>query len=273
MITLKEIEEVLSEFKATERHEVKYAIQFFLPSLKQYVYINKQAGAKPSGLVIHPRAEFYKNELALLDGVETTGYLNHKSSMRKFPKRLNRGEQPIPFGIPFGFQTKESMRSFLIHLSEVKPLYLRNPEDEIADAKASGELDKLTETEVERLVSSRRGQGKYRKTVIDLWKRCSVTGCEQVGLLKASHIKPWRDSSNEERLDPYNGLLLTPNLDTLFDSGMISFDENGKILISESLDSSALSALNVEHSLKLRSLSKETAQYLKYHREFIYQAR
>jgi len=271
MITLEEIEEVLSEYNAIERHEVKYAIKFFLPLLKQYVYINKQAGAKPSGLVIHPRAELYKNELALLDGVETTGSLNHKSSMRKFPRRLHRGEQPIPFGIPFGFQTKESMRLFLNHLSEIKPFYLRNSEEEIADAKASGELDKLEETEVERLVSSRRGQGKYRKSLICLWKRCSVTGCEQVELLKASHIKPWRDSSNKERLDPYNGLLLTPNLDSLFDSGMISFDVNGQVLISESLDSSALSALNVDSSLKLCSLSEETAKYLKYHREFIYQ--
>lgn len=273
MIALEEIEEVLMEFEATERHEVEYAIQFFLPLLKQYVYINKRAGGKPSGLIIHPRAELYKNELALLDGIETTGFLNHKSSMRKFPKRLHRGEQPIPFGIPFGFQTKESMRLFLNHLSEVKPLYLRNPEDEITNAKVNGEFDKIPETEVESLVSSRRGQGKYRKSLIELWQRCSVTGCEQVELLKASHIKPWRDSSNEERLDPYNGLLLTPNLDTLFDSGMISFDRNGEVLISESLDSSVLSAMNVEPSLKLRSLSEETAKYLNYHRKFIYQAK
>lgn len=272
MITLKEIEEVLNEFKATEKHEVKYSIEFFLPLLKQYVYINKQAGCNPSGLVIHPRAELYKNELALLEGVETTGSLNHKTSMRKFPKRLNKGQKPIPFGIPFGFQTKEAMRLFLKHLSEVKPLYLRKPEEEILDAKENGEFGDLAETEVERLVSSRRGQGTYRKSLIELWNKCSVTECEQVELLKASHIKPWRDASNEERLDPHNGLLLTPNLDTLFDTGLISFDVHGKILISKSIDSSTLTALCIEPSLKIRSVHKETAKYLEYHREFIYQA-
>ncbi|EHN67914.1 hypothetical protein VFSR5_2780, partial [Aliivibrio fischeri SR5] len=75
MITLKEIEDVLNEFNATERHEVKYAILFFLPTLKQYLYINKQSGTKASGLVIHPRFEAYKNELLMIKGVETTGTL------------------------------------------------------------------------------------------------------------------------------------------------------------------------------------------------------
>ncbi|MUJ20617.1 DUF2002 family protein [Aliivibrio fischeri] len=271
MITLKEIEDVLNEFNATERHEVKYAILFFLPTLKQYLYINKQSGTKASGLVIHPRFEAYKNELLMIKGVETTGTLNHKSSMRKFPKRLHGGEQPIPYGVPFGFETKQVMREFINKLAAIKPYYMRKPESEISDAKNSGEFEQLTETEVERLISCRRGQGKYRKDLIDLWGKCSVTECKQVEILRASHIKPWRDATNNERLDPYNGLLLTPNLDTLFDSGMISFDSTGNILISTVLDQSTLMALNVNSGLKLSTLNTKTDKYLKYHREFIFQ--
>ncbi|WP_415894875.1 HNH endonuclease [Neptuniibacter sp. PT34_22] len=270
MISLLAIEEVLNEFGITERHEVKYAIQFYVPCLKQYVYINKQAGTKASGFVIHPRFEFYTNELTSIDGVETTGVFNHKSSMRKFPKRLNRGLEPIPFGIPFGFFTKDAMRTFIKKLSRIKPCYLRMPEDEIKDAQNSGEFDALTQTEVEQVIKGRRGQGKYREGLVKLWGKCSVTGCKQFELLRASHKKPWRDSSNEERLDPHNGLLLTPNLDALFDSGMISFDANGGVLISKSLDLETVEALALGLNTKLSMMPVETAKYLKYHREFIF---
>ncbi len=272
MITLSQIEEVLNEFHATERHEIQYAIQFFLPCIKQYIYINKQAGEKASALVIHPRFEGYKSELLSISGVETTGTLNHKSSMRKFPKRMNRGKEPVPFGIPFGFETKVSMREFVERLAKTKPYYLRKPEDEISDAKENGEFAGLTETEIERIVSSRKGQGKYRKDLIQLWEKCSVTGCEQIDLLKASHIKPWRDSNNFERLDPYNGLLLTPNLDTLFDSGMITFDSMGNIVVSKALDEKTLEALGVDNSFKLSMIHENRDKYLKYHREFIFQS-
>jgi len=271
MITLGQIEEVLNEFHAAERHEIKYATQFFLPCIKQYIYINKQAGEKASGLVIHPRFESYKAELLSITGVETTGTLNHKSSMRKFPKRMNRGKEPIPFGIPFGFETKGSMREFVEMLAKTKPYYLRDPEKEIVDAKEIGEFSELTETEVERIISSRRGQGKYRKDLIELWKKCSVTRCEQVELLKASHIKPWRDSNNFERLDPYNGLLLTPNLDALFDSGVVTFGSRGNIIVSKALDEKTLEALGVDTSAKLSMVPENCEKYLQYHREFIFQ--
>jgi len=153
--------------------------------------------------------------------------------------------------------------------------YLQSNSENDVEDDLSSILDRSDSSETDKIsaVKTRLGQGAFRQKLIGYWNGCAVTQYPDTALLVASHIKPWRYSSNEERLDPYNGLLLTPNLDTLFDSGMISFDENGKILISESLDPSALTALNVEHSLKLRSLSKETAQYLKYHREFIYQAR
>lgn len=271
MITLGQIEDVLNEFNVTERHEVQYAIQFFLPSIGQYLYINKQAGGKASGLVIHPRFESHIDRLLGIAGVETTGTLNHKSSFRRFPRRLNRGSEPIPFGIPFGFETINSMREFIEKLKEAKPYYIRNPEEEIVDADESGEFSGLLDTEVEHIVSSRKGQGKYRKDLILIWKECSVTGCEQLEFLKASHIKPWRDSNNFERLDPNNGLLLTPNLDVLFDCGAITFDSKGKIVISSLLDIKTRTTVGLDGSERLSMINENCEHYLKYHREFIYQ--
>lgn len=272
MISLDEIEEVLIEFDATERHEVQYAISFFLPSISQYVYINKQAGNEASGLIIHPRYESEWYELHLLDGVQSTQTLNHKSSYREFPQRIHTGKTPIPFGMPFGFDTKNAMRDFLRDLGSVSSFYTRDSESEILDAEKKGEFDGLSSTDVERIVKSRKGQGKFRRDVIDLWKECSVTGCQQIPVLKASHIKPWRDASNEERLDPFNGLLLTPNLDTLFDGGFITFDKKGEIAVSSSVETETLQSFGIDTKYKLKFLDKKTEKHLKYHRKYIFQS-
>ena len=272
MISLDEIEEVLVEFEATKRHEVQYAIRFLLPSISQYVYINKQAGNEASGLIIHPRYERAWHELRLLAGVQSKQTLNHKSSCREFPQRIHTGKSSIPFGLPFGFDTKNAMRDFLRDLSSVSSFYTRDSESEILDAEKKGEFDGLSSTDVERVVKSRKGQGKFRRDVIDLWKECSVTGCQQISILKASHIKPWRDASNEERLDPFNGLLLTPNLDTLFDGGFITFDKKGEIAVSSSVEIETLQSFGIDTKYKLKFLDKKTEQYLKYHRKYIFQS-
>ena len=98
-----------------------------------------------------------------------------------------------------------------------------------ADIRQSTTID---ETEKEQLVKSRRGQGKFRENVQECEVHCRITGVSDARFLIASHIKPWRSSTNQERLDGQNGLLLTPNLDALFDRGSISFDDAGALLIS-----------------------------------------
>jgi hypothetical protein len=96
--------------------------------------------------------------------------------------------------------------------------------DPISDAafeirERAAEFQTLSETERVSLVKSRMGQGMFRYELMRLWQGCSVTGVALFPILKASHVKPWRLCSNRERLDPYNGLLLTPTLDSLFDLG------------------------------------------------------
>ncbi|EGR0400101.1 TPA: HNH endonuclease signature motif containing protein [Vibrio parahaemolyticus] len=118
-----------------------------------------------------------------------------------------------------------------------------------------------------RLVDARLGQGEFRDALISLWGSCSVSNYGLSNMLVASHIKPWRVATDLERLDPYNGLLLIPNLDKAFDSGLISFDDKGKILISNALCDPEKLGINTELKVSLHSENKE---YLSYHRENVF---
>lgn len=133
------------------------------------------------------------------------------------------------------------------------------------------EYKALEKTEQEQIVVSRLGQGNFRRNVIRLWGSCSVTGLENVTLLKASHIKPWKDSSNQERLNPYNGFLLIPDYDFLFDRGYISFKNNGDILISQRLSPFARKVFDVSVDLRLRRVFHENKNYLEFHRSEVFE--
>lgn len=91
-------------------------------------------------------------------------------------------------------------------------------------------------TERERLQAARIGQGEFRNALIGVWNgRCPIAGVDHLELLRVSHIKPWAASSDAERLDPFNGLLLCAHIDALFDRGLISFFDDGRMLVSSSL--------------------------------------
>ena len=121
-------------------------------------------------------------------------------------------------------------------------------------------------------VAQRVGQEIYRKGLLSIWGNCcAVTGLSQISLLRASHARPWADSTDEERLDPYNGLLLAPHLDALFDSGLISFNDEGHILLSPHLTPDTLRILNLTPSLHLRQpLSPYHFPYFEYHRRRVF---
>ena len=122
-------------------------------------------------------------------------------------------------------------------------------------------------TEKENLVKCRIGQGDFRDKLIKYWNGCSVTRYQNTEILIASHIKPWSESTSEERLDSFNGLLLTPNLDKLFDKGFISFDDEGKILISKSLINFEL--LGIDKNMKI-AIENKHRKYLNFHRNKIF---
>lgn len=126
----------------------------------------------------------------------------------------------------------------------------------------------LKDTEKKAIVLSRIGQGTFRKELINYWGCCSVSGITSTWILIASHIKPWRVSNNNERLDVYNGLLLLPNLDKLFDKGYISFNTNGQVIYSKYLSMDDKKTLHLTDDLKLSKVNPNHIPYLKYHNNF-----
>lgn len=122
-------------------------------------------------------------------------------------------------------------------------------------------------TERQGLVTSRVGQGAYRKSVLYRWNyRCAVTGYSKNEVLIASHILPWKDATNEQRLDVNNGILLSPTYDALFDQHLISFENSGKILLSERLLTTEYHKLGVSGNEVITSFSTENHNYLEFHR-------
>jgi hypothetical protein len=117
-------------------------------------------------------------------------------------------------------------------------------------------------TEKVQSILARIGQGQFRDDLINIWKGCSVTGYDDCSLLIASHIKPW-SVCKENRLNPYNGLLLTPNLDKAFDKGLITFEKDGKIRISKLLKNSDSLGIKKEMMVELKP---ENESFMEYHR-------
>lgn len=128
------------------------------------------------------------------------------------------------------------------------------------------EIMALSQTERESVIKARIGQGIFRKQLLEMWDGCAVTGVKLPDLLRASHIKPWRNSTNPERTDRYNGLLLLPQYDHLFDKGFISFDDDGQLLRSPALDRIPISQLGISTRDRLRSIFEEHRGFLNYHR-------
>jgi putative restriction endonuclease len=129
----------------------------------------------------------------------------------------------------------------------------------------------LPATEKLALVQSRIGQGHFRDNLLVYWeRRCAVTDLDLPRLLCASHIKPWRDSNNSERLDLYNGLLLGPAFDAAFDKGFITFGRDGVMQVSGKLSDIQLNGLGIVKGVSLRKLENPHLPYLGYHYENIF---
>jgi putative restriction endonuclease len=126
----------------------------------------------------------------------------------------------------------------------------------------------MRETERLTIVKARVGQGLYKERVRLIESKCRITGVENPVHLVASHCKPWRDSSNEERLDGENGLLLTPSIDHLFDRGFISFENNGELIVSPVAHLPSLKCMGIETEqvINVGSFSSGQKLFLDFHR-------
>ena len=137
----------------------------------------------------------------------------------------------------------------------------------VISKKRKKNYKKPNTTERKGLVTSRVGQGYYRQQIIEKWGgKCPVTGINIKSILISSHIVPWSESNDEERLDVENGILLSPLFDSLFDRHLISFRDTGEILVSKNVNKDNLERLGLNDHIKIE-ISKGMKKYLKKHRK------
>lgn len=125
-------------------------------------------------------------------------------------------------------------------------------------------------TEILQLVAARRGQGIFKSNLRLVETKCRVTGISDINHLRASHIKPWKDSDDQEKISGSNGLLLAPHVDHLFDRGYISFTDDGQMLISKYLDLNILSSWSILSTQEVGEFSEKQKAFLEYHRSSVF---
>ena len=129
----------------------------------------------------------------------------------------------------------------------------------------------VKETDREAIIRARRGQGLFKQRVMRIETRCRITRVDNLSHLLASHCKPWRDSSNEERLNGENGLLLTPSIDHLFDRGFIGFEDSGDLIISPVAHKPFLQRMGVETErlINVGTFTYGQRRFLDFHRNAV----
>lgn len=214
-------------------------------------------------LVIHPRHEARLPVLLMVPGViGSPGRHAHNSNFTGFPKRLHTGKTPTAYGLDFGFDSATTLQTFLGLLSGK----VAAPTSADEDIEAATDLPEQ-DTERQAVIAARRGQGVFRARLDEYWGSCAVTACTARELLRASHIRPWRESGNTDRLNPDNGLLLAAHLDAAFDQGLISFADDGGILLHERLSAADAKAVGVTATMRLRRIRPGHLPFLARHRE------
>ncbi len=190
--------------------------------------------------------------------------------LRDLPEHGVSFSNPLPSGA-CGAQGVKDLPS-LHRLLRRAFLLSRTLPDELCRVFAEKAAGLPRSTEAERLVVQRVGQDVFRGGLVDYWEgRCAMSGLAVPELLRASHIKPWAACDrDEERLDVFNGFLLSANLDAAFDGGFISVADDGVVQISLALDAEARALLGLDRPLKIKRISESHRRYLAWHRRLIY---
>ena len=128
------------------------------------------------------------------------------------------------------------------------------------------------DTEKIQLTKARRGQGIFRTNVRLVEHKCRLTGVESMKHLRASHIKPWKDASDIEKIDGNNGLLLSPHVDHLFDRGFISFRDSGELIVSKQLNPIVLNQWSLSSVENVGKFNTKQSSFLEFHRDIVFKA-
>jgi len=177
---------------------------------------------------------------------------------------------PEAMAAVFAQASKEIDQAAKIPSFEIENEPVRRFEDRVEAAIKNNTT--IDTTEKQELVLARRGQGKFRRNLEQIEDCCRLTGVRDRRFLRASHIKPWRlCETNHERLDGYNGLLLTPTFDHLFDKGYISFSDDGAILIPDRLPNEVRCSLGLAaQSVNAKTFTEAHEKYLAFHRKGVF---
>lgn len=218
--------------------------------------MRRAVGTQP--LVVHPDTQSLPGfESTRVASLEPNRFYKN-GNMSSFP-RLNGASA---YGIAVDIPDMEALAELL----QLVGLVMRHAPSCEEDIAAASDLP-LEETERKAVIAARRGQGVFRANLDSRWGGCAATGCTIRALLRASHIKPWRQSNNAERLDEHNGLLLAAHLDAAFDQGLISFAEDGCILINTSrLPPVDADRVGIHSGLRILGLQPGHYPYLAQHR-------
>ncbi|TXF79464.1 HNH endonuclease [Chryseobacterium sp.] len=214
--------------------------------------------------------QFTKGNLALRDhkrnGKRVFLFEQHKKGYVKFVSEVevidvdyfetyDRSSEPR-IGIKFFFQRKGI--SVPYRLALISPA---------VDRFESNALYHPSETQKERFVNTRVGQGAYRKRIIHRWEyKCAVTGFDNLQVLVASHIVPWAQADDRQKLDVHNGILLSPAYDALFDRNLITFENSGRIILSNAIEKEAFLKIGITGIERIKNLSAYNHHYLDSHR-------
>jgi hypothetical protein len=162
------------------------------------------------------------------------------------------------------FHLPNSVGEYLLTLARADGLDLAEAASGAAPPPSGGQ------TEREAIARARIGQGKFRDDLMTRWKsKCAVTGLSRTELLRASHIKPWSSSNNQERLDPSNGLLLSIAYDAAFDGGLITFDDKGRVQLAEDFLPHDARLAGIDLDATISDFTTDICGYLAEHRDLV----
>ena len=215
----------------------------------------------PPSIIVHPALEASYSALASPPDAGPVRF-HYDPALTHFPE-CDSGAGLVHFGLPFDFTTTADLRRFVAALQNALDL-----PDPLAPEKTLNDRIRDTETEATILSKARRGQGRFRADLLNFWRgQCALTGVSSPELLRASHIKPWSSSSNRERLDLFNGLLLAVHLDALFDRALITFQDSGEMLISDRMPDRERHVFGLTPPAPKLLLAAAHLGYLHHHRE------
>ena len=133
-------------------------------------------------------------------------------------------------------------------------------------------LTKKAEEKITEISRARDGQGKYREQLLEQCRFCPFTMIADERLLIASHIKPWAASNNEEKIDPYNGYILSPMYDKLFDRGFITFTYDRHVILSDFIAPYTWKKIGLQNNTFIKNLPMDDKrkEYLSFHHSSIF---